>query len=118
ELKPCIYCGTIGVHSCPKYRCRRCNSVVVCVEDHQCYIEQLEPDIVNSAEEACSNYYVFDFESQFVEQEDGSCLHVVNLAVVKKCFGDEYYVFYDLEEFVQWIEKLKTSATLFAHNLM
>ena len=103
-------------HQCGKFKCITCGKMSD--RNHRCFIQKLKlPDEKIIAETAGKDYYVFDIESLFVKEEDGSNLHQVNLLVVKRCFSDEEWVFRDLNTFHDWIKGLQEPSKFFAHNL-
>lgn len=105
-------------------------------KDHECYwgIRKTPDNVDKSAEEVCTNYYVFDFESKFVQgpvvkrsSAAGRIAietkkHVVNYVVVRKLFSDEEHTFTSMEAFVEFLDRevkkpRAPQMTMIAHNL-
>lgn len=102
-------------HVCGHYRC------VTCLKDvppeHRCFMLKLDEPETETAEQAGKHYWAFDLESMFVPEDNGANKHVVNLIVLRRVFGDEELIFWEMQDFVSWMERLRHSTTLFAHNL-
>jgi len=91
-------------HICGEKYCANCDNYFI--TEHRCYIKKLEPE-----GEWLQKIYSYDFESMFDENNN----HIVNLCIVSQLFGDEEYVFPNLEEFVKFAVSCK-NATFVAHN--
>lgn len=121
--KKCCNCGNVHKYSgeCKYYKCRQCKEKVLKEEYHICAIKnEPEPD-EDDEEQNIDNYYAFDFESMLVPDQNNpeQTVHKVNLVVVKKCFSapSDFWVFNDLEGFVDFMESCEKTIHLFAHNM-
>jgi hypothetical protein len=104
-----------GPHFCGTYKCKTCRMDVGAA--HRCAIPILDKPEEISAQEAGSSYYAFDLECMLIEMPNDVYRHEVNLVVVRQCFSDNEWVFHTMDEFVQWMEKISSPITMFAHNL-
>lgn len=112
HCRDCFYCGKCGRHDRKK--------------GHKCFWGRRKTGDETTPEEACKHYWVFDFESMFVQGRhiDRAVSevkkHVVNFVCARRLYSDEEKVWPDLDGFVNFLQECahKTHKSYFiAHNM-
>ncbi len=97
-------------------KCKGCDKRYAENTQHYCYFKKLELKPENKHD----SYYVFDFESLFVENPEhvGTFEHQVNYVYVRKLWDNDFEKeFNDIDSFVSWLNEIKDeNAWLAAHN--
>lgn len=126
----------IGQNGYVPRKCRDCRLCKICQrpreKNHKCFWVTRRIPKLKTPEEACANYWVFDFESMFVPGPDvvrntakgrvtiATKEHVVNYVVVRRLFTEEEHTFQDMPQFVNFLRFIaggKNSSTFIAHNM-
>jgi hypothetical protein len=133
--KKCRSCkGPLGIDivtgRCPEH-CRDCFHCPRCCrddrrKDHSCFWQRRKAPDATTPEEACEHFWVFDFESMFVEGRHVDRAisevkkHTVNFVCARRLYSDEEKVWPDLDGFVDFLQELahkKHKSYFIAHNM-